>query len=87
MIHRDPQDDIPFAELLYTDETFISSLYNALNHNGIITFQLGEAPDISNHHDSMNENSRRSILTEKLEDAGFESFHLYEDGNCGFWCK
>ena len=87
MDQRDPQDDISFAELLYTDETFISSLYNALNDNGIIVFQLGEAPDATHHHDSMNANSRRAILTEKLEEAGFESFHVYEDGNCGFWCK
>lgn len=80
----DPQEDISFAELLYTDENFISSLYNALEDNGIIVFQLGQAPDHKDGPDAFNSNRRRAILMEKLEKIGYESFHIYEDGHCGF---
>mmetsp|Transcript_937 Transcript_937/g.1444 ORF Transcript_937/g.1444 Transcript_937/m.1444 type:complete len:866 (+) Transcript_937:187-2784(+) len=80
----DPQDDISFAELLYTDQTFISSLYNALEDDGMIVFQLGSAPDHRDAPDTLNINRRRAILIEELEEVEFESFHIYEDGNCGF---
>lgn len=80
----DPQDDIPFAELLYTDETFLTSLYNSLGEDGMIVFQLGEAPDHSDPPDELNNSRRRSILMDKLQDLGFLSFHIYEDGHCGF---
>lgn len=85
--HSDPQDDIPFAEILYTDETFLSSLYNALNDDGMIVFQLGESPDHRDPPDSLNLNRRRASLMETLGDIGFVSFHIYEDGHCGFECK
>ena len=85
--HSDPQDSIPFAELLYTDEDFIRSLYHALNEDGIIVFQLGEASDGRDPPDTKGKNSRRAILIERLEKLGFAFFHAYEDGYCGFGCK
>eukprot|EP01083_Nonionella_stella_P189950 703592_1 len=32
----------------------------------------------------MNLNKRRATLMSKLAEIGFEGFHIYEDGNCGF---
>merc|ERR1719457_399444 len=40
----DPEDDIPFAEMLYNDEDFVETLYNSLTDDGVIVLQLGEAP-------------------------------------------
>lgn len=87
MQNSDPQDDIPFAEILYTDEVFLNSLYNSLNDDGMIVFQLGEAPDHHDAADHLNANRRRAILMKRLETLGFESFHIYEDSHCGFECK
>ena len=83
----DPQDDIPFAEILYTDETFLQSLFNSLEDDGIIVFQLGEAPDHSSSPDFLTTSSRRATLIAKLEKLGFLSYHIYEDGHCGFECE
>ena len=83
----DPQDDIPFAEILYTDKTFLQSLFNSLEDDGIIVFQLGEAPDHSSSPDFLTTSSRRATLIAKLEKLGFLSYHIYEDGHCGFECE
>ena len=53
----------------------------------MIVFQLGEAPDHSDPPDEMNNSRRRATLMGKLEDLGFTSFHIYEDGHCGFECE
>jgi len=80
----DPQDEIPFAEKLYTDPTFISSLYNALSEDGIIAFQLGYTAFGSGAPDIFGPSRRRAILMDMLQLNGFETFHIYEDGHCGF---
>jgi Spermidine synthase len=81
---RDPEDDIPFAKALYNNRDFAETLYNALADDGVIVLQLGEAP----YHDSpasqFTKARRREDLINILVDVGFETVHVYEDGNCGF---
>jgi hypothetical protein len=82
--NSDPEDDIPFASALYNDYDFVETLFNALTEDGVIVLQLGESP----YHDSpasqFTKSKRREDLIDILVEVGFESLHLYEDGNCGF---
>lgn len=80
----DPQDNIPFADLLYTNIEFLQSLYNSLSTDGIIVMQLGEAPTIHSPPEKVSRNSKRGKLMEILSKAGFKSMHIYEESHCGF---
>lgn len=83
-LHSDPEDDIPFAAALYNNYDFVETLYNSLTETGVIVLQLGEAP----YHDSpasqFTKGRRRESLINLLVEVGFETLHMYEDGNCGF---
>jgi len=80
----DPQDDVPFAEILYRDVNFFNALYNALTDEGIMVLQLGGAPDLESPPDERTKDNRRAYLSNSLEDVGFESVHLYEESHCDF---
>jgi len=80
----DPQDNVPFADVLYNDQNFIIALYNALSDDGIIVLQLGMAPQINSPAEDFSINARRDTLTQSLVDIGFKSLHMYEEGACGF---
>jgi len=80
----DPEDDIPFASVLYSSYDFVETLYNSLSENGVMVFQLGEAPDYTSPAAQFSSDSRREKFIHILEEVGFEALHLYEDGNCGF---
>ena len=82
--HSDPEDDIPFAEMLYNDEDFVETLYNSLTDNGVIVLQLGEAPGEEDPGEQFTKSSRRQTLINLLEKVGFETMHFFEDSNCGF---
>lgn len=80
----DPEDDIPFAEMLYNDEDFVETLYNSLTDDGVIVLQLGEAPGEEDPGEEFTKSSRRRTLIYLLEEVGFETMHFFDDGNCGF---
>lgn len=83
-VSSDPEDDIPFASMLYNNIDFIQTLYNSLTDDGLIVLQLGEASNFDDPAAELSRSSRRETLIELLEEVGFESMHFYEDGNCGF---
>lgn len=80
----DPQDDVPFAEVLYNNDAFIRTLKNALSDDGVIVMQLGEAPVSVNPAEEMGRDKNRASMTDLLEKVGFESIHAYEEGHSGF---
>jgi len=80
----DPQDNVPFADVLYNNEKFFVALYNALSDDGIIVLQLGMAPQLKDPAESFSKNSRRNMLTQSMTEIGFKSIHMYEEGACGF---
>jgi len=82
----DPQDDVPFADILYANEAFFKTLYNALSDDGIIVLQLGEAPDVNSPPDRLSINRKREFVLQTLSKL-FTSVHLYGDGNGGFGGK
>lgn len=80
----DPNDDIEFAVELYTSDTYIRSLYNALTFDGILVVQVGEVPYQKNPADETGRFANRSAMKGKLEEAGFKSIHIYEEAHSGF---
>jgi spermidine synthase len=77
--YSDPEFDIPFAEALYSNVTFIESFYNALSKNGILVMQLGESSDIWKPDETYSKHKNRVATTKLLEKVGFESVHAYEE--------
>eukprot|EP00557_Chaetoceros_sp_GSL56_P012726 CAMPEP_0176481324 /NCGR_PEP_ID=MMETSP0200_2-20121128/2757_1 /TAXON_ID=947934 /ORGANISM="Chaetoceros sp., Strain GSL56" /LENGTH=726 /DNA_ID=CAMNT_0017877517 /DNA_START=207 /DNA_END=2387 /DNA_ORIENTATION=+ len=80
----DPQDNVPFADILYTNEGFIKTLCNALTDNGIIIMQLGESAENLGPPEEISRNSKRSFVMHVFERIGFTNVHVYEEGNCHF---
>jgi len=80
----DPQDNVPFADVLYNNENFLRTLYNALSKDGIIVLQLGRAPTAKSPAEDFSRDSRRDMLTKSLGKIGFKSIHTYEEAHCGF---
>ena len=82
---RDPQDNIEFADALYKDEGFLTSLYSALADDGILVIQVGESPKLQDPAEHLSRHKNRAFLISHLEKLGFESIHSYSDGNLGFF--
>uniref|UniRef100_A0A7S3V6I4 PABS domain-containing protein n=1 Tax=Chaetoceros debilis TaxID=122233 RepID=A0A7S3V6I4_9STRA len=80
----DPQDDVPFADILYTNEHFFKTLYNALNDDGLIILQLGASPDVHSPPERISHNRKRAIVMQSFENLGFRSVHVYHEGHCQF---
>jgi hypothetical protein len=68
----DPNDDHPFAKVLYTDDGYISSLYDALTDNGILVVQVGEAAGVGDEADENGSFENRSKMIKMLETIGFK---------------
>ena len=68
----DPNDNIEFAVELYTSDTYIQSLYNALTEDGILVVQVGEVPDLSSPADETGRFANRAVMKEKLDAVGFK---------------
>jgi len=80
----DPNDDHPFAKVLYTDDGYISSLYGALTDDGILVVQVGEAAEIDDAADENGSFENRSTMIKMLDAIGFKSIHIYEESHCEF---
>ena len=61
------------VDQLRLDSVFIQSLYNSIDENGVYAVQLGTSPRASDLTD------KAGVFKEMLEEAGFESMHIYED--------
>ncbi len=79
----DPQDDVPFAEVLYNDPIFFKTLSNALTQNGILVLQLGEAPVFSTPPEAVSRNNKRDFVMKQLAKL-FHSSHVFTEGHCFF---
>lgn len=75
----DPQDNIPFAEVLYSNFDFTEALFNALSDDGIMVMQLGQSPFHDNPPDEISPSHQRAKLIKGLQEFGFQSMHTYEE--------
>eukprot|EP00804_Cyclotella_cryptica_P023178 CCRYP_000385-RE/>CCRYP_000385-RE protein AED:0.05 eAED:0.05 QI:629/1/1/1/1/0.83/6/648/468 len=64
---------------LSIDESLFRA-YDALSNNGVLVLPLGAAP----YEDGKRGYENRKHLIHRLIGLGFESIHVYEDGNCEF---
>mmetsp|Transcript_24003 Transcript_24003/g.47680 ORF Transcript_24003/g.47680 Transcript_24003/m.47680 type:complete len:728 (+) Transcript_24003:116-2299(+) len=80
----DPNDDHPFAKVLYTDDGYVTSLYDALTEDGILVVQVGEASEIDDAADENGDFENRSTMIKMLDAIGFKSIHIYEESHCQF---
>ena len=70
--------------MLYTNDRYLKSLYNALSDDGIIVLQLGVSPTSSDPDEMLSLSRRRAYLVGSMERAGFESLHVYSEMHCDF---
>eukprot|EP00985_Skeletonema_marinoi_P018996 scaffold10754_cov96-Skeletonema_marinoi.AAC.1 len=68
----DPNDDHPFAKVLYTDDGYVTSLYDALTEDGILVAQVGEASEIDDPADENGDFENRSTMIKMLDEIGFK---------------
>ena len=80
----DPQDNVPFADFLYTNDNFFKTLHDSLTESGILVLQLGMSPDSFEPAEDFSKNHKRAYLIGALSRIGFESIHVYEEAHCGF---
>lgn len=80
----DPNDGVEFATYLYTDDAYMHSLYNGLSESGILVVQVGEIPTSSSPPDEIGAFKNRALMMRQLEDIGFKSIHLYDEGHSEF---
>ena len=76
----DPNDDHPFAKVLYTDHGYLSSLYHSLTTDGILVAQVGEGAKPGAVADENGSFANRSEMIKMLGELGFKryvSHHLY----------
>eukprot|EP00985_Skeletonema_marinoi_P015075 scaffold7686_cov111-Skeletonema_marinoi.AAC.1 len=68
----DPNDDHPFAKVLYTDDGYVTSLYDALTEDGILVVQVGEAVNSRSPSDENGSFENRSTMIKMLDEIGFK---------------
>jgi hypothetical protein len=86
MTCSDPQDDVPFAEVLYGNPVFTKSLFHALTDQGVMVMQLGDSPKSKHVADELSKRShhRASLIADLQNLVSFESMHTYEESHCQF---
>jgi len=83
----DPNDNVEFAEFLYTSDTYIQSLYHALTDDGILVVQVGASPKVDQAADETGGFVNRSEMMKKLNEYGFKSIHIYDESHSGFFAS
>mmetsp|Transcript_8027 Transcript_8027/g.8253 ORF Transcript_8027/g.8253 Transcript_8027/m.8253 type:complete len:360 (+) Transcript_8027:2407-3486(+) len=80
----DPQEAIPFADVLYNNVAFIRSLFYALSEDGVLVMQLGETAHQAYPAEELTDNLNRAKVIKSIESLGFVSMHIYDEEHCGF---
>ncbi len=73
----DPNDDHPFAKVLYTDDGYVTSLYDALTDDGILVVQIGESVHSYSPSDENGSFENRSVMIKMLGAIGFKRWVYY----------
>ena len=75
----DPQAAVDFAEMLYTDAGFYSSIYNGLTEQGLMVSQVGASNGATDPSDQYSMDRHRTSFVDGLIQAGFEHVRAYEE--------
>jgi spermidine synthase len=80
----DPESDIPFAKMLYSNDAVMQAFFDSLSKDGLLVMQLGESPSSKAAAEANTAAKNRAATTDLLTRVGFESIHTYEESHCGF---
>lgn len=79
MLYSDPESDIPFAKMLYSNDAVMQAFFDALSKDGILVMQLGESPSPYAAAEANTKAKNRAATTDLLARVGFQSIHTYEE--------
>lgn len=85
LFDSDPQDNIDFADALYNDDKFLTTLHTALADDGVLVIQVGASPNMDEADERLTKHKNRAIMIDHLEKLGFTSMHIYAEGHSGFF--
>jgi len=80
----DPEDEVPFAEALYSNYVFLDALYQDLSDDGIIILQVGQTTESHAPSDEYTKYKNRAGFIDLLQKVGMKSFFPYEDFHSNF---
>lgn len=80
----DPEDQVSFAEALYSNYVFLDALYEDLSDDGIIILQVGQTTEAYAPSDELTKFKNRAGFIELLQKVGMKSFFPYEDFHANF---
>jgi len=80
----DPDQFVAIVGSLYKDGLFVESLFRGLSKDGVFVVQLGESSSIDDPSAEMGSDIDKANMMKSLENAGFESMHLYDEGHSKF---
>jgi hypothetical protein len=81
---RDPHYDVKFSAALYNNEKYLSSLYNALNEEGVLIVQVGESPGLGDAAERFTFHQNRAHMINHLDRLGFKTMHIYGQDHGGY---
>ncbi len=79
MCCSDPESDIPFAKMLYSNDAVMQAFFDSLSKDGLLVMQLGESPSSKAAAEANTAAKNRAATTDLLTRVGFESIHTYEE--------
>ncbi len=80
----DPNDNVAFAEQLYSNGAFFRALFRGLSEDGILVVQQGELDDPTAVAPELGEERIREGMKRHLQDLGFVEMHEYTEVR-GHW--
>lgn len=80
----DPDKFVSIVGSLYTDNSFVKAIYNALNEDGILVIQFGETDSLRDPALETGPERDSADVMSALQNAGFESIHQYDEVSCLF---
>lgn len=80
----DPDKMVEIVGNLYKDDTFTSSIFNALSEDGVFVVQLGQTDSLSDPAPETGSGKDKANMMQALKQVGFQSMHVYDEGHSHF---
>ena len=83
----DPQEAIPFVDVLCINVAIIRYLYYALSEDGVLVIQLGEAAHQAYSAEEITDSLKRVKVIEIIESLKYVSMHNYDEVCDNLTCR
>lgn len=81
----DPMTSLEISGGLYSDTSFVDSLFNGLTNEGVFVVQMGKSRMITDPPDEVGRFKHTGLMIKALEQSGFESIQTYDEGHSHFY--